>query len=225
MAQLHCLEQVACVRTRMARDAEQLTAASAPAATKSEAVARIAVSASSRSEDLQNYRKSAAVSSHEYAGNLAQGLSDLPVVDLGPFISGRASSSEVASSSQQLADCLHRTGCLIVRDPRATGSDSNQFLDLVERYFAQSYETKLADSRPQLHYQVCLPWKGHPTSLNSSVCLTKCSIQPWHSCFRWLPRERCSARAGNSSSLHINFWMSTQAIPSLVRHPGQECPQ
>ena len=56
-----------------------------------------------------------------------------------------------------MAACLSQTGCLLVRDPRVNAADNDCFLDLMERYFGQSREAKMADVRPDLHYQVCRP--------------------------------------------------------------------
>ena len=57
-----------------------------------------------------------------------------------------------------VAKCLHRTGCCVVRDPRVGTADNECFLDMMERYFSQSGEAKMADCRPHLHYQVsCHP--------------------------------------------------------------------
>lgn len=41
-----------------------------------------------------------------------------------------------------------------VRDPRVHAADNEQFLDMMERYFGQPYAVKLAQARPDLHYQV-----------------------------------------------------------------------
>ncbi|KAK9798152.1 hypothetical protein WJX73_010774 [Symbiochloris irregularis] len=95
---------------------------------------------------------------------------DLPVIDLSPFLQRSISDAEVFRLSQQIADSLHKTSCLIVRDPRVGIDDSDEFLDMLERYFAQSLQAKLADSRPQLHYQV--------GSTPEGVELPKCVMDP-----------------------------------------------
>lgn len=55
---------------------------------------------------------------------------------------------------QAVANCLHDTGCLVIRDPRVKAEDNMAFLDMMERYFAQSIATKMKDTRPELHFQV-----------------------------------------------------------------------
>ena len=49
----------------------------------------------------------------------------------------------------------------MVRDPRTSEADSKRFLDMMERYFSQDVSAKMADARPELHYQVvaCLNTK------------------------------------------------------------------
>lgn len=42
----------------------------------------------------------------------------------------------------------------MVRDSRVNSADNETFLNLMERYFEQPEEVKLADARPQFHYQV-----------------------------------------------------------------------
>ena len=39
-------------------------------------------------------------------------------------------------------------------DPRVAAADNARFLDMMERYFAQDAELKMAQARPELHYQV-----------------------------------------------------------------------
>ena len=61
-----------------------------------------------------------------------------------------------------VASSLRRTGCCVVRDPRVGPQDNRRFLDTMEAYFAQPASAKLADARPELHYQVrhrcARPW-------------------------------------------------------------------
>ena len=91
--------------------------------------------------------------------------SPLPTFDLQPFLAG-GNSSELflQEECKALADCLSRTGCLIVRDPRVASEDNAHFLDLMERYFGQASEVKFRDARPELHYQVCCCGNEQPSS-------------------------------------------------------------
>ena len=53
-----------------------------------------------------------------------------------------------------MASSLRDTGIVILRDPRVSDADSSSFLDLMEDYFDQPTELKMADVRKELHYQV-----------------------------------------------------------------------
>lgn len=55
----------------------------------------------------------------------------------------------------------------MVRDPRTSEADSKRFLDMMERYFSQDLAAKLADVRPELHYQVC-----------GACLMQKCHLSP-----------------------------------------------
>eukprot|EP01116_Phalansterium_solitarium_P001611 TRINITY_DN11426_c0_g1_i1.p1 TRINITY_DN11426_c0_g1~~TRINITY_DN11426_c0_g1_i1.p1 ORF type:complete len:357 (-),score=91.10 TRINITY_DN11426_c0_g1_i1:121-1191(-) len=76
-----------------------------------------------------------------------------PVIDLSEFL--KDPTSEAARKTcEQIAESLHDTSCLIVRDPRVTSEHNNQFIDLMERYYELPEEVKLKDCRPELSYQV-----------------------------------------------------------------------
>lgn len=45
-------------------------------------------------------------------------------------------------------------GALVVRDSRVTEEDNENFLDLLEDYFALPTEELRKDERPEYHYQV-----------------------------------------------------------------------
>ena len=52
------------------------------------------------------------------------------------------------------AECMCSTSALVVRDPRVDSAQNEAFLSLMERYFAQPAEDKMADVRAELSYQV-----------------------------------------------------------------------
>ena len=84
---------------------------------------------------------------------------DLPVVDLAPYlqIAGDADAEEaVRALCATVSASLRDTGALLVKDPRCSAADNDRFLDVVERYFARSAESKRLQERPHLHYQVLL---------------------------------------------------------------------
>ncbi|EQC35117.1 hypothetical protein SDRG_07351 [Saprolegnia diclina VS20] len=76
-------------------------------------------------------------------------IADLPVIDLAKYMADRANGVDQCNV---VADCLHKYGVLVVRDPRATEANNNTFVDMMERYFEQTDFTQ--DARPELSYQV-----------------------------------------------------------------------
>ena len=83
----------------------------------------------------------------------SQTSGELPLFDLAPFLEA-PESRQARELCAALAACLHETSALVVRDPRVDSRLNDSFLDLMERYFAQPLETKMADVREDLSYQV-----------------------------------------------------------------------
>jgi hypothetical protein len=90
----------------------------------------------------------------------------LPTFELSAYL--MASAENMQSFCRSMADCLAQTGCLIVRDPRVGTAESDRFLDMMERYFSQPTQDKMADVHPELHYQVA--------PLQPSVVLLSCNL-------------------------------------------------
>lgn len=82
----------------------------------------------------------------------------LPTFSLAPMLAlGHGERSEaVEQLCQAVATCLRETGCLVISDPRVKAEDNMAFLDMMERYFAQSTAAKMRDTRPDLHFQVSI---------------------------------------------------------------------
>lgn len=82
---------------------------------------------------------------------------DLPTIDLSSLLSlapGSAPDAETLDMAQKAAEGLHKYGLLVVKDPRATESENDTFLDMIESYFEQPEDAKLVDVRKELYYQV-----------------------------------------------------------------------
>ncbi|KAL4430971.1 hypothetical protein ABPG75_006227 [Micractinium tetrahymenae] len=77
----------------------------------------------------------------------------LPVFDLRAFLAA-PDSPGAARLCAALAACLRSCSALVVRDPRVDTADNEGFLSLMERYFSQTAEAKMADVRADLAYQV-----------------------------------------------------------------------
>lgn len=78
-----------------------------------------------------------------------------------------------------MADCLHVSSALVVRDPRCTSNDNANFLDLMEKYFEQPDEDKKPDERAEMHYQVGVTPEGVevPKCVASEECLKEIEAQ------------------------------------------------
>eukprot|EP00171_Calliarthron_tuberculosum_P016842 IDg16842t1 len=75
--------------------------------------------------------------------------SSIPLIDLSQFLSGNPGLDDAAKVTQS----LESYGAVLVRDPRVSAEDSDDFVNMMERYFAQPREEKLCDARPQYFYQ------------------------------------------------------------------------
>ena len=100
----------------------------------------------------------------------------LPVIDLDAFLK-----TKDTDQARAVASCLHETGVLVVRDPRVSPADNDEFMNLMEEYFGQAYDAKVpVDARPALHYQVGVTPDGVevPFCAHDSTCLEEMSNQP-----------------------------------------------
>ena len=66
--------------------------------------------------------------------------------DMSSFVhsSPRASADALDSATlavcHQMAEFIHRTGVLVVRDPRVSSADNDTFLSMMQRYYSQPVE-------------------------------------------------------------------------------------
>ena len=140
----------------------------------------------------------------------------LPVIDISAFVAGDASDPAVLDACRAVADCLRDTGALIVRDPRVNAGDNARFLDMMEAYFSQPHEVKLADVHPELCYQ------ASPTRVHATSRAAACTVQPHRtlafSLFRWAPRLSSWRRRGaRCASTTAHVWQVFCALRPLLR--------
>ena len=146
---------------------------------------------------------------------------DVPVIDMAPFIhdpSSKASQAECA----KCAESLKRFGVVVLRDPRVTEAHNNSFLDTMEAYFNQPHELKIADTRPELHYQVGAWW---PVSLPLSGALLLSRTRIGIIGRRWelrqvRSRSRCARLTSPASNLLITSLPKTNHIQSRALIPS-----
>ena len=78
---------------------------------------------------------------------------NLPVIELSKFLSRAGDDDEgYLAECMRVAECFHKYGILVLRDPRVDERDNNIFVDMMERYFADSDGKR--DARPEHHFQV-----------------------------------------------------------------------
>mmetsp|Transcript_24759 Transcript_24759/g.46249 ORF Transcript_24759/g.46249 Transcript_24759/m.46249 type:complete len:385 (-) Transcript_24759:130-1284(-) len=73
------------------------------------------------------------------------------VVDLKAFLDNP---EKAISDCKQVAEMLHKTGLLIVRDPRVDSSENDKFIDNMEKYYELDLQEKMKDVRQQYSYQI-----------------------------------------------------------------------
>lgn len=93
-------------------------------------------------------------SGHEESNSTAatNPLLTLPVVDFAKYFGKSENSAEYEIECAKVAECLHKYGIVILKDPRVFESDNQTFIDMMEQYFEGS--DGIRDARPEVHYQV-----------------------------------------------------------------------
>lgn len=84
-------------------------------------------------------------------------IDGIPVIDVGCWLNEAADDSALAAKQtecEKVAQALHQYGIVCVRDPRVSTADNDRFLDMLEQYFEQPEDAKLADARKEVSYQV-----------------------------------------------------------------------
>ncbi len=62
-------------------------------------------------------------------------MDDVPIIEVQTFLE-RLPGWE--KECQKVAECLHKYGILIFRDPRAKEQDNEEYIDLMEKYFEKT---------------------------------------------------------------------------------------
>lgn len=75
---------------------------------------------------------------------------ELDVIDFTSFLNG----NDPGDLPKRVLESLRNTSCLVVKDPRVTFEQNEDFLNLMEAYFSQPREQKMKDARPEQSYQV-----------------------------------------------------------------------
>ena len=83
----------------------------------------------------------------------------MPVIDLDLYLRSGNQTEAARAECVKVAECFHRYGILLVKDPRVDMADNEDYIDLMEAYFAQAgakYDNgePVAEVKPECHYQV-----------------------------------------------------------------------
>jgi isopenicillin N synthase-like dioxygenase len=77
---------------------------------------------------------------------------NLPIIDFNKFINRNQDCDTYKQECSLVADCLHKYGIVILRDPNVVEENNETFLTMMESYFEGSDGVR--DARPEVHYQV-----------------------------------------------------------------------
>lgn len=93
---------------------------------------------------------------------VSENIEEMPVIDFAVYLkwqAGHPVSEEAHLECQRVAECFHRFGILVIKDPRVDFNDNEEYIDLMENYFERTGELfytgeKVPDIKPECHYQV-----------------------------------------------------------------------
>ncbi|KAF4573211.1 hypothetical protein EYR36_007721 [Pleurotus pulmonarius] len=144
---------------------------------------------------------------------------DLPIVDLDVFLNQPRDSLAVLEECHKAADALVVYGAVILHDSRVTEDDNQEFLDLLEDYFAQPQEALKKDERPELSYQVGVTLENTEKP--------KCAVD--EPCLRIIekldPAERPLDISAHSPDPKCRFfWKMSEKPPYETQYPGLNAP-
>ena len=70
-------------------------------------------------------------------------FADMPIIELEKYLavrqaiaSGQQVDQEALEECQKVAQCFHKFGIILIRDPRVDMADNDDYIDLMEDYFA-----------------------------------------------------------------------------------------
>ncbi|KAF7436501.1 hypothetical protein PC9H_003334 [Pleurotus ostreatus] len=144
---------------------------------------------------------------------------DLPIVDIDVFLNQTRDSLAVLEECHKAAEALVVYGAVILHDSRVTEDDNQEFLDLLEDYFAQPQEALKTDERPELSYQVGVTLENTEKP--------KCAVD--EPCLRIIerldPAERPLDISAHSPDPKCRFfWKMSEKPPYETQYPGLNAP-
>lgn len=94
--------------------------------------------------------------------HISEDFAEMPIIDLQTFLNASAEdniSSDALIECKRVAECFHRFGIILIKDPRVDMQDNEEYIDLMEGYFAdvgqRFYDNEvISDIKAEHHYQV-----------------------------------------------------------------------
>ncbi|KAJ8523302.1 hypothetical protein ONZ45_g193 [Pleurotus djamor] len=144
---------------------------------------------------------------------------NLPIVDLDVFLAQSNDSDAVKAECAKAADALIVYGAVILHDSRVTEDDNQEFLDLLEDYFAQPDADLKKAERPELSYQVGVTLENTEKP--------KCAVD--EPCLRIIEKLEPSERPLDISAHSPDpkcrfFWKMSEKPPYETQFPGLNAP-
>lgn len=62
-------------------------------------------------------------------------IEDVPIIDIESFLT--EDPEKLMAECKKVAECLHKYGILIVKDPRVNHQDNEEYIDMMEKYFEE----------------------------------------------------------------------------------------
>lgn len=130
---------------------------------------------------------------------------------------------------RKAVDCMHKTGVMILRDPRVNDRENEDFLDMMERYYegaaAKYYQNgSLQDARPQAGYNVgIMPELVERARLHSHTIEDRfaksrpTTPQPPPKDKKW----RYMWRVGSKAEMNDNKILADNVVPDSIPGFGQ----
>lgn len=71
---------------------------------------------------------------------ISEEFAEMPIIDLELYLNSTAEGDKPSSAAldecKKVAECFHRYGIILIRDPRVNMQDNDNYIDLMEEYFA-----------------------------------------------------------------------------------------
>lgn len=143
----------------------------------------------------------------------------IPIIDAEALLGKK---SNMLEECKKAADCMHKTGIMILRDPRVNDNENERFLDLMEKYYenrSKQYYSgmPLHEAKPESGYQTGILPELQERARNHSETIDKyfpasrpATPQPPPKDKKW----RYMWRVGSVAEMSNNKILSDNAVPA-----------